>query len=139
MRHELKALLTQHEGKVPHAYQDHLGFWTIGVGRLIDERRGGGLSDAEIDYLLDNDIDHVLSQLEPSIRDWYGLPDRVKLALACMAFQMGVAGLFGFSRMLGHIEQKDWTQAASEALKSKWAQQTPSRAEYIAELIRGAA
>lgn len=25
---------------VPHAYQDHLGYWTIGVGRLIDKRKG---------------------------------------------------------------------------------------------------
>jgi lysozyme len=54
-----------------------------------------------------------------------------------MAFQMGVAGLFGFSRMLGHIEQKNWTEAAREALSSKWASQTPSRAEEVAGMIRG--
>ena len=137
MRHQLKSLLIHHEGKVPHAYQDHLGYWTIGVGRLIDERRGGGLSDAEVDYLLDNDIDEVVSQLSHTITDWDDLPERVQIALASMAFQMGVSGLFGFSRMLGHIEQKNWTDAAREALSSKWASQTPSRAEDIAEMIRG--
>ena len=40
----LPAKLRREEGSRPHAYQDHLGFWTIGVGRLIDVRKGGGLS-----------------------------------------------------------------------------------------------
>jgi lysozyme len=39
--------LTREEGKRRSAYQDHLGYWTIGVGRLIDARKGGGLSDEE--------------------------------------------------------------------------------------------
>lgn len=137
MRQQLKSLLIHHEGKVPHAYQDHLGYWTIGAGRLIDRRKGGGLSEAEVDYLLENDIDNVLSQLEHTIPNWDDLPDRVQIALASMAFQMGVSGLFGFRRMLAHIEQKNWTKAAREALSSKWASQTPSRAEDIAEMISG--
>jgi lysozyme len=35
----LAEMLTRDEGRVRHAYQDHLGFWTIGVGRLIDQRK----------------------------------------------------------------------------------------------------
>lgn len=136
MKSTLKLLLIQHEGSVPHAYQDHLGYWTIGVGRLIDHRRGGGLSEAEIDYLLENDIDNVVSQLETTIPYWEDLSEGVQVALASMAFQMGVAGLFGFKRMFAHIEDKNWTEAAREALNSKWANQTPSRASEIAELIR---
>jgi lysozyme len=52
----LIAELRRDEGVDRSAYQDHLGFWTIGVGRLIDRRKGGGLSDEEIDYLLQNDV-----------------------------------------------------------------------------------
>lgn len=137
MRQKLKQLLIQHEGKVSHAYQDHLGFWTIGVGRLIDSRKGGGLSEQEIDMLLENDIDWVIVQLRYTIPSWEELPERVQIALASMAFQMGVRGLFGFRRMLAHIDDKNWTEAAREALNSKWATQTPSRASEIAELIRG--
>ena len=36
--------LKRDEGWVPHAYKDSLGFWTIGYGFLIDEKRGGELS-----------------------------------------------------------------------------------------------
>ena len=42
-------LIKEHEGVVKHAYQDSRGYWTIGVGRLIDEKLKGGLSDDEID------------------------------------------------------------------------------------------
>ena len=137
MKRALKQLLLAHEGKVNHAYQDHLGYWTIGVGRLIDQRKGGGLSDAEVDYLLENDIDRIVEQLEHTLPYWDELPERVQVALASMAFQMGVAGLFGFRRMLGHIENKNWTEASREALNSKWANQTPSRSSEIAEMIHG--
>ena len=37
------------EGVVPHAYEDHLGYLTIGCGHMVDERLGGGLSDWIID------------------------------------------------------------------------------------------
>lgn len=37
----LATQLRQEEGSVPHAYQDHLGFWTIGIGRLVDQRKPG--------------------------------------------------------------------------------------------------
>ena len=32
MQSQLKKDLMLDEGDIPHAYQDHLGFWTIGVG-----------------------------------------------------------------------------------------------------------
>src|SRR3546814_15181122 len=54
---ELVALATKHlnreEGRIPHAYPDSLGYWTIGVGRLIDKRKGGRLTNVETDMLLE--------------------------------------------------------------------------------------
>ena len=61
---KLSEMIKHHEGVVPHAYQDSRGYWTIGVGRLIDESLGGGLSDAEIDYLLANDIKRCRAEAE---------------------------------------------------------------------------
>src|SRR3546814_8754747 len=54
------------EGRIPHAYQDSLGYWTIGVGRLIDKRKGGRLTNVEIDMLLANDIVDKIAE----ISDW---------------------------------------------------------------------
>ena len=45
---KLIEMIKHHEGVVPHAYQDSRGYWTIGVGRLIDESLGGGNIDGEL-------------------------------------------------------------------------------------------
>jgi GH24 family phage-related lysozyme (muramidase) len=40
------------EGKKPYPYKDREGYWTVGVGRLIDSTKDGGLSADEILFLL---------------------------------------------------------------------------------------
>ena len=134
-RAHIRQLLERHEGRVRHAYQDHLGFWTIGIGRLIDERRGGGLSDDEIDYLLNNDIDRITDDLPRRLPFWGRLNDNQQIALVNMAFQLGVNGLLGFRRMLSALERGDIETAKAEALDSKWARQTPNRARDVVQLL----
>lgn len=51
---QLRAQLERDEGRSSTVYQDSLGYWTIGIGKLVDERKGGGLSADEIDYILSN-------------------------------------------------------------------------------------
>ena len=135
-REALKQQLIRHEGIVPHAYQDHLGFWTIGVGRLIDKDRGGGLSPDEIEYLLNNDIERVHYQLTKRIAFWDRLTSSQQQALCNMAFQLGVNGLLGFRRMLHALELGNKAMAEAEALDSKWARQTPNRAREVAAMLK---
>lgn len=132
----LKEQIMRHEGEVPHAYQDHLGFWTIGVGRLIDERRGGGLSKDEIEYLLNNDIQRVHDQLAQRIAFWASLSDSQQQALCNMAFQLGVNGVLNFRRMLAALDRGDTAAAEAEALDSRWANQTLNRAREVAAMLR---
>jgi lysozyme len=133
---QLRKQLERHEGRVNHAYQDHLGFWTIGIGRLIDQRRNGGLSDDEVEYLFNNDLERIEHQLRRQLHWFPDTPDTIKQVLCNMAFQLGVAGLMRFRRMLAAIKHRDWTAASIEALDSNWARQTPTRAAEIAAMIR---
>ena len=128
--------LKRHEGLVLHAYTDHLGFWTIGYGRLIDERRGGGLSEEEAELLLRNDVQRVTDEVERRLPWVRGLSEPRRQALCNMAFQMGVAGLLGFRKMLAAMRSGRFDRAAREALDSRWAKQTPTRAEEVAGMIR---
>ena len=134
---KLRAQLIRHEGVVNHAYQDHLGFWTIGVGRLIDERRGGGLSDDEVMYLLDNDIDRFTTALQSQLDFWNDLNPTQQQALVNMAFQLGVNGLLSFKRTLDHLRHRRYSEAHREALNSRWARQTPNRAAEVAAMLEG--
>jgi lysozyme len=149
---EIERLATIHlrreEGVIPYAYQDHLSFWTIGVGRLIDKRKGGRLTDAEINLLLANDIASKRAQLA-SDPDTAAAWSRVKgdpvraVALLSMGFQMGVgaagkddAGLSGFDASLALVAAGRFADAAAALLKSLWARQTPERAERVADMLR---
>ena len=128
--------LTRHEGEVLHAYQDHLGFWTIGVGRLIDKRKGGGISKEESAMLLDNDINSRLLTLQEKLPWFNMLNDARKAVLLNMSFQLGVAGLMQFKKTLEYVEAGQYEEAAAGMLKSKWATQTPNRAKEMAEQMR---
>lgn len=130
---DLKEQLIRDEGKVRHAYEDSLGFLTIGVGRLIDVRRGGGLSPAEIDFLLANDIAEKTAQVLEAL-PWASRLNEPRLAvLINMAFQMGIHGLLQFKRMLGSVEDGQYGEAALEMVDSLWAKQTSTRAHRLAE------
>lgn len=128
--------IKRHEGLVLNAYQDHLGYWTIGYGRLIDKRKGGGISEKEAEMLLENDVSAVVSSLSRQITFWNRLNDPRKAVLMNMAFQMGVGGLMKFKRTLAMIEAGEYAQAADNMLTSLWAKQTPRRAKEMANQMR---
>lgn len=136
MIEQLKKDLVNDEKLVRHAYSDSLGFLTIGIGRLIDRRKGGGLSEDECFYLLHNDIRRVQNELfnrAPWAKD---LDDNRKRALLNMCFQLGVSGVLNFKKMCAALQNEDWWEVHKQALDSLWAKQTPQRAKRIAKLLR---
>jgi lysozyme len=133
---ELTKQLTRDEGRKPAAYQDHLGFWTIGVGRLIDARKGGGLRDDEINYLLRNDIEDRINALARALPWFHPLDDARKGVLLNMAFQMGTAGLLAFTSTLEAVRLGEYDRASLLMLKSKWATQTPERAKRLSKQMQ---
>ena len=129
----LKEQLLREEGSESCAYQDTLGFWTIGVGRLIDPKKGGGLSQDEIEYLLDNDIKAKTREVLTALPWASRLSEPRQAVLIGMAFQMGLRGLLQFKRTLGSIEDGHYSEAAAGMLDSTWAKQTPARAQRLAK------
>lgn len=129
---DLKQMLRRDEGVMATAYQDHLGFWTIGVGRLIDKRKGGGLSDDEIDYLLDNDIREKTAQVRAALPWFDQLNEPRRAVLIAMAFQLGITGLLGFKNTLASVRDERWENAAEGMRQSLWAKQTPERVRRMA-------
>ena len=137
MIEQLTAQLRRDEGTKSQAYKDSLGFLTIGVGRLIDSRKpGAGLRPDEIDYLLKNDITDRVQALTKAL-PWFSVLDEARRGvLINMAFQLGTAGLLGFSYTLGLVRDGKYAEASVQMLKSKWATQTPARAKRLAEQMK---
>jgi lysozyme len=133
MKDKLTEQLRRDEGEVLSAYQDHLGFWTIGIGRMIDKRKGGGITSEEAAYLLANDIEKVLNGIEAKLPWVSKLDDARKGVLCNMAFQMGLEGLLGFKNTLRMVMEGKYEHAAENMLLSKWASQTPNRAKRLAK------
>ena len=130
---DLVTQLRREEGVSRHAYQDHLGFWTIGVGRLIDARKGGGLTDEEVDHLLRNDVARFTREVEQALPWFKELNEPRQAVLIGMAFQMGTAGLLQFRNTLRAVRDNRWFDAAGGMLSSRWATQTPGRASRMAK------
>lgn len=129
----LEEQLIRDESEVLHAYQDSEGWWTIGVGRLIDKRKGGGITHQESLYLLANDITKVELQLSQSLPWTATLDDARRGVLLNMAFNLGIDGLMGFHHTLASIQAGDYALAKDHMLASKWATQVGARAKRLAE------
>lgn len=132
----LKKQLRRDEGVVSHVYLDHLGYQTIGVGFLVDKRRGGGIPDDVIDFWLDYEIEQRRNALKTMLPFFNALDAARQDALINMAYQLGVNGLLNFKRTLHYMQRGDYELAAKEALNSNWAKQTPERAARIAKQIK---
>jgi lysozyme len=129
----LERQLRGDEGRRKFVYLDSRGYWTIGIGRLVDERKGGGLRDAEIDFMFRNDVQDRVDALQ-QVLPWFIFLDIPRQGvLLNMSFQMGVEGLLGFKRTLSYVKQGAYSQAAASMLESLWARQTSSRAHRLAK------
>lgn len=126
--------LEKHEGFVPYAYRDTQGLWTIGYGTLID-KNGGHITRKEGAYLRDNRIKSKIAQLDLYLSWWRNLSPARQRAMMNWAYQIGVGGIQGFTKALAAIQAEDWETAKAEMLDSLWHEQTPTRAEELAEVM----
>lgn len=124
------------EGCVLHAYPDSLGYLTIGIGRLIDKRKGGGITREEADYLKANDIRRIQRTLDQRYPEWRKLSLVRQRAFQNMAFQLGTAWPDEFKNTYSLIKSGKFQEAANALAKSLWAQQTPARAKRVIEMWR---
>lgn len=128
----LKAQLITDEGLRLLPYKDTQGHLTIGVGHNLSR----GISEHAAMFILGEDIDEHLWELSRALPWVKDLPLHVHVALGNMAFNMGVPALLKFENMLSYLKAGNYTEAANEALKSRWAIQVGDRAKRVAAAIR---
>jgi lysozyme len=133
MKSKLEEMLIRQEGNRKFPYECTAGKLTIGVGRNLDDM---GLTEDEVLYLLDNDIQRCDTELLHNFKWYAGLCRARQDALINLCFNIGITRLLTFTNSLAYMEAEDYEKAADEFLDSKWAEQVGNRAIEVTELIR---
>ena len=127
VKNQIQADLTRDEGVIYAIYKDHLGYPTFGIGHLITSRDaeygkavGTAVSKARVDAVFQDDLDTHISQTKSLFPDLDKYPGDVQRVLVNMCFNLGKAGLAGFSNFGAAIKKNDWKTAAREGRDSRW-------------------
>jgi len=136
MSKDLIEMLRRHEGVRSHAYKCSEDMITVGVGRNIDENGGLGLSEDEIDYLLENDIARVRQELTDTYFWFPALNEARQDAMIDISFNLGQTRLRGFVKAVEAMSREQFDIAADEFMDSRWSQQVGNRATEVTEMIR---
>lgn len=124
--------IKEEEGFRGTPYKDHLGYPTIGYGTKLP------LTEEEAELLLKHRLKKMQKELNRRVTELYGevqLPAKVWEILYHMSYQLGVPGVMNFKKMLGAVVNGNYIEASREMLDSKWALQTPNRAERLSTMM----
>ena len=135
------------EGRVLHAYLCSEHHKTVGIGHKVlgtdvendlqvygigadvtDDQR---ISEDRCYELFQGDVQIAINGCEEIYGNWEELPQEAQHILVNMCFQLGQGGLSKFKNLKVAIEDYQWQRAALEMLDSRWAGQTPERAERL--------
>jgi lysozyme len=140
-RNKVADLVERHEGRIPYVYKDSLGFDTIGVGHLVDRRKGGKLPDHIITALRDWDVAQAEEELAKAL-PWSQHLDDVRYAvLVDMVFNLGIEpfdhdGFKDWPRFVEQVRVGNYTAAAANLRTTQpWASQVKDRATRLADMM----
>jgi lysozyme len=136
----MDAEIRRDEGVRYTLYYDTLGIPSTGVGHnLRASPLPAGwtypLTDAQVDQLLNGDLQTTFSGLDANIPWWRGLDEVRQRVITNMAFNMGVSGLMTFHNMLGALQSGSYAVAASDMQASTWYRQVEQRAVRLCEAM----
>ena len=128
-------MLKRHEGIKSKVYLCSKGYETIGVGRNIS-KTGMGISEIEIDFLLNNDLLRIRRELRTEY-PWFSKLDSIRQeALIDISFNLGQTVLRKFKKALKAMSEENYELAADEFMDSRWSKQVGNRAVEVTEMIR---
>jgi len=141
--HKLQSEIIVEEGNVKSVYLCSENHPTFGIGHLITDKDpekgqpvGTEVSDTRIQEAFEEDMAVVIKDCEILYSDFYELPEEAQHIIANMCFQLGRPRLSKFKMMKAAVDARDFKEAANQMLDSRWAKQTPNRANRLADRMR---
>tara|TARA_R110000824_G_scaffold321680_1_gene508481 strand:+ start:140 stop:568 length:429 start_codon:yes stop_codon:yes gene_type:complete len=133
--------IKEHEGFSPTVYEDTLGYKTVGYGHLVTIKDefiiGEVYSTDDLEDVFEDDYKIAFDNAHDLLED-EDIPfhETVESVLIEMAFQLGLPRLKKFVNFIQGLKDQDYKKASDEMIDSRWAKQTPNRAEGLANMIR---
>jgi lysozyme len=130
----------KHEGYRNKVYLDTLGKRTIGVGHLCVEDFWEDDKEYEESFLmeiLEKDLQSAIDQADDMCKD-LKISSDAKILIIEMIFQLGGNGVSKFRKMWQALQQDppDYAEASVQMLDSRWAKQTPNRAQEMSNHMK---
>ena len=125
--------IKKHEGFSSRVYKCSAGFDTIGYGFAIKDL----VLDEDIaEQILIRKLYDLTCKIQDRFRWFDDQPREAQDVIINMCYQLGVTGFSRFKKTIYLLEHKDYKKASYEMLESKWALQTPNRAEELSKILR---
>lgn len=128
---KLIQLIEKEEGWREEPYYCSEGYPTIGYGFKLGDK-DTPLPKFELPKVVgDLWLKTILNESIDCLNDfvWFTKLNPARQAvIISMVHQMGLYGVLKFKKMIKALEAKDYITAGNEMLQSRWASQTPSRA-----------
>ena len=126
----------KHEGFRDVVYRDTLNKRTVGFGHLCVEDHwedGKKYDKVYLEKILEEDLAYAINQGEGMCKD-LKISDDAKFLIIEMIFQLGSAGVQKFRNMWSALgeDPPNYKEASVQMLDSRWAKQTPNRAQEMA-------
>lgn len=136
------------EGFRDRVYQCSLGVDTIGYGFNVkylskDELDlNGGFIEPMSEEVATKILEAKVSKLIKSVDEVYSwidnLPEGVKIGIYDMIYQLGIKGFGSFVNTQKYLKLLDYNKAIENIKNSKWAKQTPRRANNLIKRLERA-
>ena len=121
------------EGLRLKPYKCPAGHITIGYGHNLE---ANGITLEMAEEMLKTDLAYARMEVGAKIPYSAKLNESRQYVLVDMCFNMGIARLLTFKKMLAALKEGYYERAAHEMLDSRWANQVGQRAQILAEIMK---
>jgi GH24 family phage-related lysozyme (muramidase) len=138
----IKQMVIANEGWKTKPYKDTRGYWTVGVGHLINPKSpktlpkewDRELTNEEVRQLFEKDFDAHLKQAQKT-PGWDKANEAGKAGLVDLTYNMGGWWYTKFVKAAGLLKEGNFKDAALELKNSDWYKQVGGRAPVTISLI----
>tara|TARA_R100000700_G_C3105723_1_gene100878 strand:- start:37 stop:447 length:411 start_codon:yes stop_codon:yes gene_type:complete len=130
--HKLIEAVKLSEGFRDKVYKCTEGYDTIGYGFAIKDL----VLDEDIaEMILVRKLESLIERVHKKFPFVKNLPEKAQEVVYEMCYQLGLGGFSKFKRTISYLKLGDYNMCSREMLNSRWARQTPNRAQRLSDII----